>query len=576
MSIDILRNRITLDQIPFTERGSRLMLFRQEDQFSIRLAERWTKLESEVGHYRHREPIVNAITLLNADGAPVTGISTETYPHVVRVFSPPGRLEWIFLDTETLLLRLPAGRIGLAFTVYADKARIDQRGGVLTGLRSTAYTTNATVITNSIEPTSSNHFHVTLLLDAPHDSAILFNVTPRLAYNRSIPDPDAALRASFDRWQTLFAALPQVRPDLQAQYYYAWWIMYAGLLNTRYYFTREALVPSKVHYVGVWHWDQVFHALAFRRVDARLAEDQLRIVLDHQREDGMLPDAIYDEGTITHLQQPIDADVTKPPIMTWAVLKLYESAGRVDFLHEVYEPLTRWNQWWMERNRDETGLCFYRHPFSSGLDDSPLWDHGMPAAAPDLNTYLVLQNEGLATIARILRRDADAAMFQQRADALLEAMLGQLWDEGHGVFAARTSAGLVPVSTPFHLLPLLTGRLPRQKYERLIAELTTTYWTTYPIPTVSPRDPAFDANQMWRGPVWLNINYFFIEALKRCGRPDLAADLRRRSLALVMRHNDIYEYYNPFTGDHPPKAAPMFGWSAALFIEMALDETVSG
>ncbi|HLU10004.1 MAG TPA: hypothetical protein VK003_10085 [Oceanobacillus sp.] len=25
--------------------------------------------------------------------------------------------------------------------------------------------------------------------------------------------------------------------------------------------------------------------------------------------------------------------------------------------------------------------------------------------------------------------------------------------------------------------------------------------------------------------------------------------------------------------DHPPKAAPMFGWSCAIFIELALDET---
>jgi len=40
-----------------------------------------------------------------------------------------------------------------------------------------------------------------------------------------------------------------------------------------------------------------------------------------------------------------------------------------------------------------------------------------------------------------------------------------------------------------------------------------------------------------------------------------------------MQHSDIFEYYHPFTAEKPPKAAPMFGWSAALFIEMALAET---
>jgi putative isomerase len=40
-----------------------------------------------------------------------------------------------------------------------------------------------------------------------------------------------------------------------------------------------------------------------------------------------------------------------------------------------------------------------------------------------------------------------------------------------------------------------------------------------------------------------------------------------------MQHDDIYEYYNPLTADHPPKAAPIFGWTSASFIEMAIQET---
>ena len=38
----------------------------------------------------------------------------------------------------------------------------------------------------------------------------------------------------------------------------------------------------------------------------------------------------------------------------------------------------------------------------------------------------------------------------------------------------------------------------------------------------------------------------------------------------MLAHNDIYEYYNPDTGAPPPKAAPIFGWSAALFIDLAI------
>ena len=76
---------------------------------------------------------------------------------------------------------------------------------------------------------------------------------------------------------------------------------------------------------------------------------------------------------------------------------------------------------------------------------------------------------------------------------------------------------------------------------------------------------------MWRGPVWVNINYFFIEALRLAGRDDLASQLREKTLQLVMQHPSIYEYYNAETGDPPPKAANIFGWTAAVFIDLAIE-----
>src|SRR3989304_2798888 len=85
-----------------------------------------------------------------------------------------------------------------------------------------------------------------------------------------------------------------------------------------------------------------------------------------------------------------------PPLRAWAAGKLYESDGGREFLDEIYGPIVRWNAWWFERNDpDGDGLCEYLHPFSSGLDDSPLWDSGMPVTSPDLNSYLFLQEEAL-------------------------------------------------------------------------------------------------------------------------------------------------------------------------------------
>lgn len=570
-----LVNRIDLVNIPFTERGSRIMLFRQGHQLLLRLAERWVKWESELGHYRKRPPILTALTFLNQDGNAVTEMTVETYPHLIYLNNAIGNFSCSFVDVETLLISLPRGTYGLEFNVQAEQGQADFRGGKFRGKRNIAYSTNAQILENSVERLTENEFHVKLKLNVDMGDALLLNVTPRLAYNRSIPQPEANLAKAKQTWQSWFDATPPVLEQYREQYDYAWWVMRAGLVNTRYYFTREALLPSKIHYVGVWHWDQVFHALAYRHVDTTLAEDQLRIILDHQREDGMLPDAIHDEGLVNHLALPVDADVTKPPIMAWGALKIFEKSHHLDFLEEIYEPLSKWHHWWVDSNCDDRGLCEYRHPFSSGLDDNPLWDSGMPVVSPELNTYLVIQCDSLAKISRLIGQDKQAVYFEKMSERLLELMLKHLWDEEAGIFWAHHKAKPLPNLTPFNLLPLLTGKLPARMTEHLIQKLTNPalFWTNYPIATVAISESSYDPMQMWRGPVWININYLFVEALEKNGRFDLASQLRRKTLELIMKHKDIYEYYHPSTGERPPKAAPMFGWSAALFIEMALEET---
>jgi len=40
---------------------------------------------------------------------------------------------------------------------------------------------------------------------------------------------------------------------------------------------------------------------------------------------------------------------------------------------------------------------------------------------------------------------------------------------------------------------------------------------------------------------------------------------------MMLGDKDICEYYQPETGEGPPRAASTFGWSSALFIEMAIE-----
>ncbi|MDR7560101.1 MAG: hypothetical protein QN210_04320 [Armatimonadota bacterium] len=571
----LLADRVDLSVVPFTDRGSRLLVFLDADRtrFHIRLCERWPRLDYVEGDYRARRPLVKDLHLTDGDGHPLP-LTVHTAPHRLDLVTPRGTSAVVFADPEVLLLTLPEGRVGVRCAVRAEWAATDARGARFRGARNVALTTNARIEQATVDR-QGLYYLVDLRVDAGSWAAVSLNITPRLGFSRTL-HPQQAIQESERQWRRWFEAVPPVHPRYHHAYFYAWWVMRAGLISSRYYLTREAMVPSKVRYVGVWQWDAFFHALAYRYVDTRLAADQFRIFIDHQRPDGMLPDAVHDEGVIDHLAYPVDAPVTKPPLAAWAAWKVYEVTGDADFLAEVYAPLGQWAEWWFAHSdQDRDGVPDYGHPYSSGMDDSPLWDEGMPVESPDLATYLVLHMDALSRMARTLGLDADAARWAERADGLTRLMAEHFYDPASGLFwAVRPTRDhrRVEVLTPVSLLPLATGRLGRTVADRLVAHLVDPahFWPRFPIPTVARSDPRYTPTQMWRGPTWANINYLFVEALLAAGFPDVARALADRTLQMAGGYWDLPEYYHPETGLPPPGAAPCQGWTAATVIDLAI------
>jgi len=476
-------------------------------------------------------------------------------------------------------LGIPSGAAaGLRFHVSPQYWEKTGHGGVFKAVRNLTYATQAQPILNRITPQAGGYV-VEFIVQAGGDCAVA------LAFGDDGPDRGLTIppfssvcAAAESRWNDWFSRVPPVAERFRPTYAYAWWIMANNLIAPQGRVAYEAMTPSKVNYVGLWLWDSAMHALAYRHVDPELARDQIRAILACQLPDGMLPDAVYDEGVIAEIDHPIRAEVTKPPILAWAALKLHETDPSLDFLEEIYVPLVRWNAWWFSMNDDDVdGLAQYNHPYSSGLDDSPLWDSGMPVESPDLNTYLCVQMGSLAEMAEALGMDAEGAMWRRRAAAIVRRMIEDFWDQEAGYFRAFRDHQPIPVFTPFNLYPLWTGQLPDSIRDRLIAHLLDPdqFWGQYVIPTVSRNDPRYAPDAMWRGPVWANINYFFIEALRQIGRHDLSDELLSRTLTMVMSQPSIYEYYNAETGEPPAKAADTFGWTAAVFIDLAIQASRS-
>ncbi len=502
----------------------------------------------------------------------------ETHPHRLQFATPLGEFGLVFQNIRTLSFGLPREKIaGLRFHVSPQYWETNQTGGAFKSIRNLIYATDAEIVRNEITPEEGG-YQVTFLVRTKDGYSISLKIGDDGIGGSEVIPFHTCLKNAEISWDYWFAAAPPVEERFSRTYTYAWWIMASNLISPQGNVAYEAMTPSKIQYIGLWLWDSAMHALAYRHIDAELARNQIRAMLACQLPDGMIPDAVYDEGVVSEIDHPIKAEVTKPPILAWAVLKLHETDPDLDFLEEIYLPLVRWNAWWFSMNDDDVdGLAQYNHPYSSGLDDNPLWDYGMPVESPDLNTYLCVQMGSLAVIAEELGLDVEGAMWRRRAAGIVRRMIEDFWDEEAGLFWALHDEKPIHVVTPFNLYPLWTGQLPDSIRERLLEHLINPdlFWGQYILPTVARNDAHYDPETMWRGPVWVNINYFFIEALRQIGDIELADELREKTLELVNGHPSIFEYYNAETGQPPAKAADIFGWTAAVFIDLAIQASHS-
>lgn len=406
-------------------------------------------------------------------------------------------------------------------------------------------------------------------------------------HHRAHAEHLAAVRSLWLDW---FECCPSVRPDLQAMAAHCWWVLGANQVQLESVPESRAVVPAKLGYVALWQWDAYFIAIGLRHGDLELAQEQLELAFRFQSADGQLPDVVHDDGVLAssddlpagdqarlrELSSPVaDPDVpialTKPPLAALALARLAESGAPGEWLDGMVSRAQASQQWWFDRCLAADGLPEYGHPYSSGLDDSPVFDTELPVATPELAAYLELQDLLLADLLTELDQARAADVHRRRAGETHGRLL-QLWHPESHRFAPRGSGGPIATHTVLDLLPLLVGDLPAEVVADLLADLAdpATFAAPHPAPTVALADEEFAAERMWRGPVWLNTNWLLVEGLGRSGCPAAADVLAQRTLAMVVAAGGAFEYYNPLSGQRAPHAAPAFGWTAALFLDLAV------
>jgi putative isomerase len=348
---------------------------------------------------------------------------------------------------------------------------------------------------------------------------------------------------------------------------------------------HAGLFPSYAYrgFHGVWSWDSWKHARALALFQPELAKDQMRVMLDHQNEVGMIPDVIYVDSTRNNWRD------TKPPLSVWAVRGIFAATSDTAFVAEVYPALRRYHEWWYRfRDHDGNGLCEYGSTdgtriaaaWESGMDNAVRFDEAVmvqngPEAwslnqeSVDLNAYLYAEKGFLADLAEALDRDGEAQALRSEAEGLKSEIRNLMFDRETGYFydIDLETKDPIRVQGPEGWIPLWAGVATQVQAEAVVRVMTdpAKFAGTLPFPTLAMDRPEFDPlDGYWRGPVWLDQAYFAVKALERYGFDTEAGDLAARLMEApsgLTGQAPIYENYHPVTGEG--LNAPHFSWSAA-------------
>src|ERR1700694_2472390 len=145
--------------------------------------------------------------------------------------------------------------------------------------------------------------------------------------------------------------------------------------------------PSPSTYPFQWWWDSAFIAIALLHVDAELAKQEVRCLLQGVQPDGFMPHMLLWEKSAhqralaeypTRLAHPSSTATIQPPVIGRTVERIWDATHDAAFAREVLPPLLLHVDWLREvRDPDKDDLIAIIQPDESGLDASPKYDAAM-------------------------------------------------------------------------------------------------------------------------------------------------------------------------------------------------------
>lgn len=309
--------------------------------------------------------------------------------------------------------------------------------------------------------------------------------------------------------------------------------------------------PDRVPHKRMWLWDSVFHALAMVHYNPELAKNAIRAVLSQARKDGFIP---------AMMNPYVRGDLTQPQVLSWGVWEVYKITKDKEFLAESVSALDGYLTWDMKnRDNNDNGLLeWFTEPDyveskcgESGIDNSPRFEFDEEMDAVDFSSFLAHDAEYLSYIYAELGNEQKSKEWKAVCERVKAKINEYLWDEETGAYYDRLMSGeLTKVLTPASFFPLFAKVPSKEQAEKMVKTLTdeNLLWTEFPLASVSKTHLMYSTD-MWRGGVWLNLNYFVIKGLMNYGYDELAKTLVEKSLQTInkwyKKTGAIFEFFDP-------------------------------
>jgi hypothetical protein len=404
-------------------------------------------------------------------------------------------------------------------------------------------------------------------------------------------------------------------------------------------------VPSNNLYPHQWSWDSGWIVYGYCAMNETIkAENEIRSLFKYQWENGLLPSIIFHnikdinyfpgpniwdlKNNAYHLTKNYNTTgIVQPPIHSLACLKIFKTNRNLSFLSEIYPKLLKWHKYlYNERDLLDEGLVYIRHPWESGMDNSPIWDESLnrikiidykyssmridnkkvneKERPTDLtyerylklieifksqkfneklifansefiiqdvlfNTLLLESNKALIEIANILKYENDINLLNYWTNKTEKSIELKLFKNDFFYDFDLKANKLINIKSISGLTPIIFSKKSPNILEILKKNFLVIENNNFNISSLDRKNIKFDPINYWRGPMWINLSWLILSGVKKLDI-NLYNEIKKNCIKKI---NDIgyYEYFNSEDTQNNLSSGigdNSFSWTAALMICM--------